>query len=78
MVEKRTIFCETLKILKLLDDSTRVSCYVQISEQKLSSNEDHDIHSILHYLLQIPIKCVLSNHVSIPLICLGSLFCSLC
>ncbi|XP_070010337.1 uncharacterized protein [Nicotiana sylvestris] len=58
-------------------DGKRKKC-VQLDERKLSDYKTHDAHFMLHYLLPIPVKSILPDHVSIPLIRLSSFFRRLC
>ena len=51
---------------------------MHLDERKLSNYKTHDAHFMLHYLLRIPIKSILPDHVAIPLIHLSSFFHSLC
>ena len=47
---------------------------MHLDERKLSNYKTHDAHFMLHYLLPIPIKSILPDHVAIPLIRLTSFF----
>ena len=51
---------------------------MHLDERKLSNYKTHDAHFMLHYLLRIPIKSILPDHVAIPLIRLSSFFHHLC
>jgi len=51
---------------------------VNASEKKISGYKSHDAHFMLHYLLQVPIRCTMLDVVAGPLIRLGSFFHSLC
>ncbi|XP_015054911.1 uncharacterized protein LOC107001341 [Solanum pennellii] len=74
-----SIFCGVLKTAKLPDDSaSNISRCVHLDERKVSNYKTHDAHFMLHYLLPIPIKSILPDHVAIPLIRLSSLFHRLC
>ncbi|WMV13399.1 hypothetical protein MTR67_006784 [Solanum verrucosum] len=76
---EKSFFCGVLKTAKLLDGSaSNISRCLQLDERKLSCYKTHDAHFMLHYLLPIPIKSILPDHVTIPLIRLSSFFCRLC
>ena len=76
---EKSIFCGVLKSAKLPDGSaSNIARCVQVSERKISGYKTHDAHFMLHYLLQILIKSIMPNHVSIPLIRLCSFFRCLC
>ncbi|XP_047267683.1 uncharacterized protein LOC124898104 [Capsicum annuum] len=76
---EKSIFCRVLKKAKLPDESTsNISRCVQLDERKLSGYKTHDAHFMLHYLLPIPIKNILPDHVAIALIRLSSFFRRLC
>ncbi|KAH0729589.1 hypothetical protein KY290_000721 [Solanum tuberosum] len=76
---EKSVFCGVLKTAKLPDGSTsNISRCVQLDERKLSGYKTHDAHFMLHYLLPIPIKSILPDHVAIPLIRLCSFFQRLC
>ena len=71
---QKSIFCEVLKTGKLPDSSaSNISRCVHLNERKMSNYKTHDTHFMLHYLLPIPIKSILLDHVGIPLIHLSSL-----
>ena len=72
-------FCGVLKKAKLPDgSSSNISRWVHLDERKVSNYKTHDAHFTLHYLLPIPIKSILPDHVAIPLIRLSSFFHCLC
>ncbi|XP_072080869.1 uncharacterized protein [Arachis hypogaea] len=76
---ERSIFCGVLKKIKLPDGSaSNISRCVQQEERKLYGYKTHEHHFMLHYLLQIPIKSILPDHVAIPLVRLCSFFHQLC
>ncbi|XP_049362547.1 uncharacterized protein LOC125827267 [Solanum verrucosum] len=76
---EKSVFCGVLKTAKLPDGSaSNISRCVQLDERKLSGYKTHDAHFMLHYLLPIPIKSILPNHLAIPLIRLCSFFQRLC
>ena len=76
---EKSVFCGVLKTAKLPDGSaSNISRCVQLDERKLSGYKTHDAHFMLHYLLPIPIKSILPNHVAIALIRLCSFFQRLC
>ncbi|KAK6793629.1 hypothetical protein RDI58_007082 [Solanum bulbocastanum] len=76
---EKSIFCGVLKTSKLLDGSaSNISRCVHLDERKVSNYKTHDAHFMLHYLLPIPIKSILPDHVAIPLIRLNSFFRCLC
>ncbi|WMV46923.1 hypothetical protein MTR67_040308 [Solanum verrucosum] len=76
---EKSVFCGVLKTDKLPDGSaSNISRCVQLDERKLSCYKTHDAHFMLHYLLPIPIKSILPDHVAIPLIHLSSFFRRLC
>ncbi|XP_015158556.1 uncharacterized protein [Solanum tuberosum] len=76
---EKSVFCGVLKTAKLPDDcASNISRCVKLDERKLSGYKTHDAHFMLHYLLPIPIKSVLPDHVAIALICLCSFFQRLC
>ncbi|XP_060183378.1 uncharacterized protein LOC132613386 [Lycium barbarum] len=76
---ERSTFCGVLKNAKLLDGSaSNISRCVQPAERKISNYKTHDAHFMLHYLLPIPIKSILPDHVAIPFIRLSSFFRRLC
>ncbi|XP_049382842.1 uncharacterized protein LOC125847219 [Solanum stenotomum] len=76
---EKSVFCGVLKTAKLPDGSaSNISRCVQLDERKLSCYKTHDAHFMLHYLLPIPIKSILPDHVAIPLIRLSSFFRRLC
>ncbi|XP_060215394.1 uncharacterized protein LOC132642147 [Lycium barbarum] len=76
---ERSTFCGVLKNAKLPDGSaSNISRCVQPAERKISNYKTHDAHFMLHYLLPIPIKSILPDHVAIPLIRLSSFFRRLC
>ena len=76
---EKSIFCGVLKIAKLLDcTASNISRCVHLDKRKVSNYKTHDAHSMLHYLLPIPIKSILPDHVAIPLIRLSSFFHHLC
>ncbi|XP_057723958.1 uncharacterized protein LOC130939908 [Arachis stenosperma] len=76
---EKSIFCGVLKKTKLLDGSaSNISRCVQQEERKLYGYKTHDAHFMLHYLLQIPIKSILPDHVAVPLVRLCSFFRRLC
>ncbi|WMV30540.1 hypothetical protein MTR67_023925 [Solanum verrucosum] len=76
---EKSIFCRVLKIAKLPDGSaSNISRCVHLDERKVSNYKTHDAHFMLHYLLPIPIKSILPDHVAIPLIRLSTFFCRLC
>ncbi|XP_049393365.1 uncharacterized protein LOC125857767 [Solanum stenotomum] len=76
---EKSIFCGVLKTAKLPDGSaSNISRCVQLDERKLSGYKTHDAHFMLHYLLPIPIKSILLDHVAIALIRLCSFFQRLC
>ncbi|XP_072074365.1 uncharacterized protein [Arachis hypogaea] len=77
--QEKTIFCDILKSVKLSSGSaSNISRCVHIAEKKISGYKSHDAHFMLHYLLQVAIKCTMQNQVAGPLIYLGSFFRSLC
>ncbi|KAK6782340.1 hypothetical protein RDI58_020136 [Solanum bulbocastanum] len=72
---EKLVFYGVLKTAKLPDGSaSNISRCVQLDERKLSGYKTHDAHFILHYLLPMPIKSILPEHVAIPLIRLCSFF----
>ena len=72
---EKLVFCGVLKTAKLPDGSvSNISRCVQLDERKLSGYKTHDAHFMLHYLLPIPIKSILPDHVTIALIRLCSFF----
>ncbi|XP_019255072.1 PREDICTED: uncharacterized protein LOC109233652 [Nicotiana attenuata] len=76
---EKSVFCGVLKTAKLPDGSaSNISRCVQLDERKLSGYKTHDAHFMLHYLLPIPVKSILPDHVAIPLIRLSSFFRRLC
>ncbi|XP_025616786.1 uncharacterized protein [Arachis hypogaea] len=76
---EKSIFCGVLKKTKLPDESaSNISRCVQQEERKLYCYKTHDAHFMLHYLLQIPIKSILPDHVAILLVPLCSFFRQLC
>ena len=76
---EKSIFCAVLKTTKLPDSSTsNISMCVQFDEIKLPNYKTHDAHFIFHYLLPIPFKSILPDHVAIPLIRLSTFFHRLC
>ncbi|KAH0733048.1 hypothetical protein KY289_004236 [Solanum tuberosum] len=76
---EKSIFCGVLKTAKLPDGSaSNISRCVHLDERKVSNYKTHDAHFMLHYLLSIPIKIILPDHVAIPLIRLSSFFRRLC
>ena len=76
---EKSIFCGVLKTAKLPDGSaSNISRCVHLDERKVSNYKTHDAHFMLHYLLPIPIKSILPDHVAIPLIRLTSFFHRLC
>ncbi|XP_025703732.1 uncharacterized protein [Arachis hypogaea] len=77
--QEKTIFCDILKSVKLPSGSaSNISWCVHVAEKKISGYKSHDAHFMLHYLLQVAIKCTIQNQVAGPLIYLGSFFRSLC
>ncbi|XP_025640648.1 uncharacterized protein [Arachis hypogaea] len=77
--QEKTIFCDILKSVKLpSSSSSNISRCVHVAEKKISGYKSHDAHFMLHYLLQVAIKCTMQNQVAGPLIYLGSFFRSLC
>lgn len=76
---EKSVFCGVLKTTKLPDGSaSNISRCVHLGERKVSGYKTHDAHFMLHYLLPIPIKSILPDHVAIPLIRLSSFFRRLC
>ena len=76
---EKSIFCGVLKTAKLPDGSaSNISRCVYLDKRKVSNYKTHDAHFMLHYLLPIPIKSILPDHVAIPLIRLSSFFHCLC
>ncbi|KAL4359106.1 hypothetical protein AHAS_Ahas08G0044200 [Arachis hypogaea] len=76
---EKSIFCGVLKTTKLPDgNASNISRCVHLGERKVSGYKTHDAHFLLHYLLLIPIKSILPDHVAIPLIRLSSFFRRLC
>ncbi|XP_020968056.1 uncharacterized protein LOC107618653 isoform X3 [Arachis ipaensis] len=76
---EKSIFCGVLKKTKFPDGSaSNISHCVQQEERKLYGYKIHDAHFMLHYLLQIPIKSILPDHVAVPLVRLCSFFRRLC
>ncbi|KAL4286637.1 hypothetical protein AHAS_Ahas19G0106100 [Arachis hypogaea] len=76
---EKSIFCGVLKTTKLPDGSaSNISRCVHLAERKISGYKTHDAHFLLHYLLPIPIKSILPDHVAIPLIRLSSFFRRIC
>ncbi|XP_070031489.1 uncharacterized protein [Nicotiana tomentosiformis] len=78
---EKSVHCGVLKTtkLKLPDGSaSNISRCVQLDKIKLSGYKMQDAHFMLHYLLPIPIKSILPDHVAIPLIRLSSFFRRLC
>ncbi|XP_019233591.1 PREDICTED: uncharacterized protein LOC109214156 [Nicotiana attenuata] len=76
---EKSVFCGVLKTANLPDGSaSNISRCVQLDERKLSGYKTHDAHFMLHYLLPIPVKSILPDHVAIPLIRLSSFFRRLC
>ena len=70
---EKSVFCGVLKTAKLPDGSaSNISRCVQLDERKLSGYKTHDAHFMLHYLLPIPIKSILPDHVAIALVRLCS------
>ncbi|XP_074359670.1 uncharacterized protein LOC141699719 [Apium graveolens] len=66
-------FCSLLKNAKLPDGSaSNVSRYLHIKERKVVGYKSHDVHLILHYLLQFSVKNTLKPEVALPMIRLGS------
>jgi len=76
---EKSIFCTILKSAKLADGiASNISKCVNVREKKISGYKSHNAHFMLHYLLQIPIRCTMLDVVVGPLIRLGSFFHSLC
>lgn len=76
---EKSVFCGVLKTAKQTNGSaSNISRCVQRDERKLSGYKTHDAHFMLHYLLPIPIKIILLDHVAIALIRLCSFFQHLC
>ncbi|XP_052107465.1 uncharacterized protein LOC127740505 [Arachis duranensis] len=76
---EKTIFCSVLKGAKLPDGSaSNIARCVQQTEKKISGYKTHDAHFMLHYLLQVPIKSILPDHVAIALVRLCSFFRRIC
>ena len=76
---EKSVFCGVLKTTKLHDGSaSNISRCVHLGERKVSGYKTYDAHFMLHYLLPIPIKSILPDHVAIPLIRLSSFFRRLC
>jgi hypothetical protein len=76
---EKSIFCGVFKTTKLPDGlASNISRCVQVNEGKISGYKSHDAHIILHYLLQVAIRGITPNQVSIPLIRLCSFFRCLC
>ncbi|WMV37518.1 hypothetical protein MTR67_030903 [Solanum verrucosum] len=72
---EKSFFCGVLKTAKLPDGSaSNISRCVHLDERKLSNYKTHDDNFMLHYLLPIPIKSILPDHVAILLIRLSSFF----
>ncbi|XP_052111065.1 uncharacterized protein LOC127742490 [Arachis duranensis] len=77
--QEKTIFYDLLKSVKLPSGSaSNISRCVHVAEKKISVYKSHDAHFMLHYLLQVAIKCRIQNQVAGPLIYLGSFFRFLC
>ena len=58
-----------LKSAKLPDGiASNISKCVNASEKKISGYKSHDAHFMLHYLLQVPIRCTMLDVVAGPLI----------
>ena len=78
-MERNPCFVEFLKKSKLPDGSaSNISRYVHLDERKVSNFKTHDAQFMLHYLLPIPIKSILPDHVAVPLFRLSSFFHCLC
>ncbi|XP_072087746.1 uncharacterized protein [Arachis hypogaea] len=76
---EKTIFCSVLKAAKLPDGSaSNIARCVHETEKKISGYKTHDAHFMLHYLLQVPIKSILPDHVAITLVRLCSFFHRIC
>ncbi|XP_016164774.1 uncharacterized protein LOC107607320 [Arachis ipaensis] len=76
---EKTIFCRVLKVAKLPDGSaSNIARCVHETEKKISGYKTHDAHFMLHYLLQVPIKIILLDHVAIALVRLCSFFRRIC
>jgi len=76
---EKTTFCSVLKNAKIPDGcASNISRCVLLAERKLSGYKTHDAHFMMHYLLQIVVRCTMSNQVAHPLIRLCSFFRCLC
>ncbi|XP_057756143.1 uncharacterized protein LOC130975353 [Arachis stenosperma] len=76
---EKIIFCSVLKAAKLLDGSaSNIARCVHEREKKISGYKTHDAYFMLHYLLQVPIKSILPDHVAIALVRLCSFFRRIC
>ncbi|XP_057744996.1 uncharacterized protein LOC130962854 [Arachis stenosperma] len=65
--------------LKDMDGSaSNIARCVHETEKKISGYKTHDAHFMLHYLLQVPIKSILPDHVAIALVRLCSFFRRIC
>ncbi|XP_025640500.1 uncharacterized protein [Arachis hypogaea] len=60
--QEKTIFCNILKSVKLPSGSaSNISRCVHVAEKKISGYKSHDAHFMLHYLLQVAIKCTMQK-----------------
>ncbi|XP_016199616.1 uncharacterized protein LOC107640621 [Arachis ipaensis] len=77
---KRTKLAKCVKKgAKLPDGSaSNIARCVQQTEKKISCYKTHDAHFMLHYLLQVPIKSILPDHVAMALVRLCSFFRRIC
>ncbi|XP_072071886.1 uncharacterized protein [Arachis hypogaea] len=76
---EKIVFCSVLKAAKLPDGSaSNIARCVHETEKKISGYKTHDAHFMLHYLLQVPIKNILPDHVAIALVRLCSFFRRIC
>ncbi|XP_016195242.1 uncharacterized protein LOC107636233 [Arachis ipaensis] len=76
---EKIIFCSVLKAANLPDGSaSNIARCVHETEKKISGYKTHDAHFMLHYLLQVPIKSILPDHVAIALVRLCSFFRRIC
>ncbi|XP_015945601.1 uncharacterized protein LOC107470705 [Arachis duranensis] len=67
-----------LDILGKTKDHAAARFDLKDMEKKISGYKAHDAHFMLHYLLQVPIKSILPDHVAIALVRLCSFFHRIC
>ncbi|XP_074274227.1 uncharacterized protein LOC141598345 [Silene latifolia] len=73
--KEKDIFCRALKGAKLpYGFGSNISRCVNLAQRKVSGYKSHDVHIILHYLLQVAVRRCLPKHVAVPLIRLGNFF----